>query len=95
MAVFTEKLKPLATKVKEDPYWEGERASVAYVDNIEDISAVVPIWMKLINAGIIYPRFTFLGPFAVVWVGYKVVIIEEDGTAYFLTKEGTWETKRV
>lgn len=93
MAVFTEILKPLVEKIRSDLYWVGPIPSVAYIENMEEVAWVIPIWKKLAAAGIMYPSTEFLGPFAVLWNGYQVVVIEEEGRAYFLTKQGIWEER--
>ena len=93
MAVVTEILKPLVEKIRNDPYWIGPMPSVAYIENVEEVAWVIPIWMKLAAAGIMYPVTNFLGPFAVIWNGHQIVVVEEEGTAYFLTKQGMWEER--
>jgi len=93
MAVFTEVLKPLVEKIRNDPYWIGPMPSVGYIERVEEVTWVIPIWIKLAAAGILYPSTEFLGPFAVLWNGSQVVIIEEEGMAYFLTKQGAWEER--
>ena len=90
MAVFTEVLKPLVEEIRNDPYWIGPIPSVVYIENVEEVAWVIPIWMKLTAAGISYPVTESLGPFAVLWNGYQAVIIEEEGIAHFLSKEGRW-----
>ena len=95
MAVFTEVLKPLVEKIRNDPYWIGPIPSVAYIESIEEVVWVIPIWMKLVAAGISYPVTESLGPFAVLWNGYQAVVIEEEGIVHFLSKEGRWKERLI
>ena len=95
MAVFTEVLKPLVEKIRNDPYWIGPIPSVGYIENVEEVAWVIPIWTKLVAAEISYPLTESLGPFAVLWNGYQAVVIEEEGIVHFLTKQGRWEERLI